>query len=124
MISIKEITDNGIKTEKARGFGAEVTEFHRCFLATENGLDAAFGAMTYAGGVCVDVLKVKSGGDPVFDLMARAMMHVLRDMKNITVYTRIEHFSFAALGFKKNGDRYEVKTDDLNFLCAGHKDSN
>ncbi len=117
MISIKEITDNSIKAQKARDFGASVTEFHRCFLATESGRDIAFGAMTYAGGVCVSAVEVKSGGDGVYDLLVRSMMNVLRDMKNITVYTLLNHFSFDSLGFKKNGDRYEIKTDNLNFSC-------
>ena len=118
MISIKEITDNGIKREKAKAFGAEVNEWHRCFTAVEDGKDIAFGAMIYSGGVCVSAVEVNSGGDNVYDLLVRSMMHVLRDMEDIRIYTKLRHFSFYALRFKENGNLLEIKSDDLNFSCG------
>ncbi len=121
MISIKEITDSGEKIEKAKEFGASVTEFHRCFLAKENGKDTAFGAMTYSGGVFVETVIVNQIGEQVYNLLVRAMMHVLRDMKNIRIYTKLDHFAFAELGFKRRGDVWEIMSDDLNFSCGSCK---
>lgn len=121
MISIKEVTDSGIKSEKAARFGVNVSCWHRCFVAEEEGRDIAFGAMTYDNGVCVSAVEVVSGGDGVYDLLVRSMMNVLRDMKNIRIYTRFKHFSFYALGFKPNGDVLETVSDNLNFGCGTHE---
>ena len=120
MIVIKEIQDLDKKRDTAKSFGVSVGEWHRCFAAVENGEVIAFGAMIYQGGVFVSAVEVKSGGDSVYDLLVRSMMNVLRDMKGIRIYTKLKHFSFLALGFKQNGEIYEIISDNLNFGC-GHK---
>lgn len=120
MIIIKEIEDLDKKRDTAKSFGVAVGEWHRCFAAVENGEVIAFGAMIYQGGVCVSAVEVKSGGDGVYDLLVRSMMNVLRDMKGIRIYTKLNHFSFSALGFKRSGDVMEILSDNLNFGCS-HK---
>ncbi|MDR2202689.1 MAG: hypothetical protein LBP26_08065 [Clostridiales bacterium] len=121
MISVTEIKDGGERLaaleylglkDDSRAAGARV------FAARENDRMAAAGALRLIQAPARQpqiALAAEGSDSAVKNLIVRAMLNAVRDIKGAAVTTDDPDPLFLRLGFKKSNGAYSVITDKINF---------
>ncbi|MCL2675020.1 MAG: hypothetical protein FWE84_00275 [Firmicutes bacterium] len=124
MVEVFEIS--GIRAQECgEKFGFVVNSACRVFVMQENG-DIGAGVLMLDGGVVWIKQVVTNSPFAYYDLLARTLLAVVRNMTGMMVRVKkayeniikaIDHTCFLQFGFVDCGEYLEILSDDINFCC-------